>query len=182
MNHLSQRKLWVSLSMLLGSVLFLLSGLLTAATTQDVPFQGMTQEQVKNVYGEPLTAKAPVGKPPITRWDYDNYSVYFEGNQVIHAFVHQQRLQTRLNPAAPAQAPQETQTTIETTKVEEIKVEEAQAKIEADMQEVEQVIETKKQKKAELAKSNVKNKETAEAEKDLNYKETPQTDFGKWGY
>jgi hypothetical protein len=28
-----------------------------------------------------------VGAPPITRWDYPNFSVFFEGDRVIHAVV-----------------------------------------------------------------------------------------------
>ena len=31
------------------------------------------------------TAMPPSGKPPITRWDYDGFSVYFEHQHVIHA-------------------------------------------------------------------------------------------------
>ena len=36
-------------------------------------------------FGEPRARHAAVGQPPITRWDYDGFTVYFEHNHVIHA-------------------------------------------------------------------------------------------------
>ena len=47
-------------------------------------------KQVKNRYGKPLKVIMPKGhfskhRPPITRWIYDNYIVYFEKNLVIHS-------------------------------------------------------------------------------------------------
>ena len=42
--------------------------------------------------GEPLRKYPPVGgghpkRPPITRWDYDGYSVFFENDRVIDAVI-----------------------------------------------------------------------------------------------
>ena len=51
------------------------------------PTRGMTQAKVESRYGAPATVKAPVGDPPITRWEYANFVVYFEYDKVIHA-VH----------------------------------------------------------------------------------------------
>ena len=49
------------------------------------PARGMTMEQVESKFGQP-TSKAPaVGKPPITRWDYPGFAVYFEYNHVVHS-------------------------------------------------------------------------------------------------
>jgi len=49
------------------------------------PTRGMTMEQVESKFGQP-TSKAPaVGKPPITRWDYPGFAVYFEYNHVVHS-------------------------------------------------------------------------------------------------
>lgn len=52
------------------------------------PARGLTQQQVESRFGSPLEKMAPVGEPPISRWVYDKYTVYFEGNYVIHSAVH----------------------------------------------------------------------------------------------
>ena len=49
------------------------------------PTRGMTQASVESKYGAPATVKAPVGDPPITRWEYKDFVVYFEHDKVIHA-------------------------------------------------------------------------------------------------
>ena len=49
------------------------------------PTRGMSQVSVESKYGAPSTVRAPVGDPPITRWDYPDFVVYFEYDKVIHA-------------------------------------------------------------------------------------------------
>jgi len=49
------------------------------------PLNGMSMNSVLQQYGEPENRQNPVGDPPITRWDYAGFSVYFEHNQVIHS-------------------------------------------------------------------------------------------------
>ena len=49
------------------------------------PTRGMTQASVESKYGAPAAVKAPVGDPPITRWEYSDFIVYFEYDKVIHA-------------------------------------------------------------------------------------------------
>ena len=49
------------------------------------PTRGMTQEAVEASYGAPSEARQPVGDPPITRWEYANFVVFFEYDRVIHA-------------------------------------------------------------------------------------------------
>ena len=49
------------------------------------PTRGMSQASVESRYGAPATVKAPVGDPPITRWEYPDFVVYFEYDKVIHA-------------------------------------------------------------------------------------------------
>lgn len=51
----------------------------------DAPTRGMSMDQVANRYGAPLDKLGPVGDPPITRWVYADYTVYFEYKYVIHA-------------------------------------------------------------------------------------------------
>ncbi len=48
------------------------------------PSRGMTQASVESKYGAPANVKAPVGDPPITRWEYADFVVYFEYDKVIH--------------------------------------------------------------------------------------------------
>jgi len=52
-----------------------------------VPNRGMNMDNVRDVYGEPRDIEGPVGDPPITRWVYDGYSVYFEHSLVLHTVV-----------------------------------------------------------------------------------------------
>ena len=53
------------------------------------PQHGQTMDTVRNQFGEPSNARAAVGDPPITRWVYNGFTVYFEHDRVIHAVVHQ---------------------------------------------------------------------------------------------
>lgn len=52
------------------------------------PSRGMTQTQVLELYGEPVARNAPVGEPPISSWNYDGFSVFFEHNYVLHTVNH----------------------------------------------------------------------------------------------
>lgn len=49
------------------------------------PKKGISKAQVRKQFGEPVQTYAAVGIPPITRWKYDNFTVYFEYNHVVHA-------------------------------------------------------------------------------------------------
>ena len=49
------------------------------------PHHGMSMNSVLQQFGEPESRQNPVGEPPITRWDFAKFAVYFEHNQVIHA-------------------------------------------------------------------------------------------------
>lgn len=53
----------------------------------DQPARGMHERTVLTRFGEPDARHAPVGDPPIGRWDYRDYSVFFEGPFVIHTVV-----------------------------------------------------------------------------------------------
>ena len=48
-----------------------------------LPQRGATFDAVRRGWGEPVTRHAAVGQPPITRWDYNGFSVYFEYSKVI---------------------------------------------------------------------------------------------------
>jgi len=55
---------------------------------RDLPANGLTKAQVEQRYGTPNERRSPVGDPPITRWIYDQYSVYFEHDLVIESVLH----------------------------------------------------------------------------------------------
>ena len=56
-----------------------------AATAAQRPTRGMTMDAVEAKFGAPTTRHPAVGEPPITRWDYPDFSVYFEHQYVLHA-------------------------------------------------------------------------------------------------
>jgi hypothetical protein len=57
-----------------------------SATADDGrPSRGMTQQRVESKYGSPVSVASPVGDPPITRWEYADFVVFFEYDRVIHA-------------------------------------------------------------------------------------------------
>lgn len=49
------------------------------------PKAGTPMEKVRQKYGEPQSVKNAVGEPPITRWFYPEFTVYFEFDKVVHA-------------------------------------------------------------------------------------------------
>jgi hypothetical protein len=56
------------------------------------PQRGLTMDEVEKKFGAPLTRHPAAGggtphHPPITRWDYKGFSVFFEGDHVIHSVV-----------------------------------------------------------------------------------------------
>jgi hypothetical protein len=64
----------------------LLDGIDTDAQTASMrPKSGMSMDSVEARYGAPAQRHSAVGEPPITRWDYPDFSVYFERQLVIHA-------------------------------------------------------------------------------------------------
>ena len=58
----------------------------------DRPKRGLTMDEVEKHFGAPVTRHPAVGgsspqQPPITRWDYNGFSVFFERDRVIHSVV-----------------------------------------------------------------------------------------------
>jgi hypothetical protein len=52
------------------------------------PGRGTTMTEVKAKFGAPEKEYPAVGKPPITRWDYPGFSVFFEYSRVVDSVVH----------------------------------------------------------------------------------------------
>ncbi|NIR58389.1 MAG: hypothetical protein GWO02_02150 [Gammaproteobacteria bacterium] len=59
------------------------------------PGGGMTMAQVRDAFGEPQERSGPVGDPPISRWVYDEFVVYFEGERVLHSVVTRGRAEAQ---------------------------------------------------------------------------------------
>ena len=57
------------------------------ASSDARPTRGMTQDSVESKFGSPVEKAAAVGEPPITRWDYPDFIVFFEYDRVIHAVI-----------------------------------------------------------------------------------------------
>lgn len=49
------------------------------------PSRGTSMAQVERQFGAPAERFAAVGQPPITRWVYPDFVVFFEYSHVIHA-------------------------------------------------------------------------------------------------
>lgn len=55
----------------------------------DLPGRGMSMAEVEKRFGPPGKKEDEIGNPPITRWLYEDFIVYFEYQYVIHAIVTQ---------------------------------------------------------------------------------------------
>ncbi|MET0292416.1 MAG: hypothetical protein ABW136_08630 [Steroidobacteraceae bacterium] len=51
----------------------------------ETPRRGSSMQAVEARFGAPASRHEAIGKPPITRWDYPGFSVYFEYQHVVHA-------------------------------------------------------------------------------------------------
>lgn len=60
------------------------------------PTRGQSSSLVLSRFGEPVQRFAARGEPPISRWEYPSFVVFFESGYVIHSvFKHR--------PAVPAE-------------------------------------------------------------------------------
>jgi hypothetical protein len=77
-------------SLALGAIasadVLLLDGIeLDAGSVDQRPKAGMSMSRVESTFGAPSQRHSAIGEPPITRWDYPGFSVYFEHDIVIHS-------------------------------------------------------------------------------------------------
>jgi hypothetical protein len=82
----------LSLSFTFSSTLFAESVALPTAEqinqSAQIPQNGQKQENVETQFGAPIERVAAVGEPPISKWVYQDFTVYFENNIVLHAVLH----------------------------------------------------------------------------------------------
>ena len=57
----------------------------SAVATANKPRTGITKTKVEAEFGEPLVKNGAVGDPPISSWEYPDFTVYFEYDHVIHS-------------------------------------------------------------------------------------------------
>jgi hypothetical protein len=55
------------------------------AASSERPARGMSMEKVEATFGAPSRRVPAIGEPPITRWEYPGFVVYFEHNLVLHS-------------------------------------------------------------------------------------------------
>lgn len=93
----------------------------TAATGYSVtlPGRGMTMTQVEEKFGPPLEKLPEVGDPPIIRWIYPDYTVYFEYQYVINSVLNvpvaptpQPTPEAAVEPMAPVEMPPPAEVTL----------------------------------------------------------------------
>jgi hypothetical protein len=63
-----------------------------AASKANLPRRGQSMAAVESAFGAPAQRHAAVGggsvhTPPITRWDYPTFSVYFENGHVVNSVL-----------------------------------------------------------------------------------------------
>lgn len=55
------------------------------ATRSERPASGLTKAEVEARFGTPTRMLSAIGDPPISRWEYPGFVVYFEFERVIHS-------------------------------------------------------------------------------------------------
>lgn len=57
------------------------------AASVQLPAKGLSQTAVSDQFGQPEKKTEAVGQPPISRWYYTDFTVYFEGDTVVHSVL-----------------------------------------------------------------------------------------------
>lgn len=66
----------------------LLEGItMNAPSASERPQRGTSMANVEARFGAPSSRVAAVGEPPISRWEYPSFVVYFEYDHVVHAAI-----------------------------------------------------------------------------------------------
>lgn len=105
-------KAWLiplALGLLLGSTMVpadtLLVQRIERSKASALPRKGATMATVESQYGAPTTKVDAVGTPPIARWVYPAFTVYFEHDHVINAVVNKSSDLEQGPKSVPAQRP-----------------------------------------------------------------------------
>jgi hypothetical protein len=63
------------------------SGIAVKESAVTTPARGATMEEVTAKFGAPVSKVPGVGNPPISRWEYSGFIVYFEFDHVVHTVI-----------------------------------------------------------------------------------------------
>ena len=72
-----------------ASLVVIMTMMSVQASTLNLPVRGATMDGVANQLGQPQQKLDPVGQPPITRWVYTDYTLYFEYDRLLHAVTNE---------------------------------------------------------------------------------------------
>ena len=59
-----------------------------SAPQMQTPRDGLSMSQVRQQFGNPASELPAVGEPPISRWEYNDFSVFFENDLALHSVIH----------------------------------------------------------------------------------------------
>lgn len=85
-------KVWLLVGLLAGLGTVNASESMTVSeqgSSISTPRHGQNMDTVRQNFGQPAQQLPAVGEPPITRWVYSGFTVYFEHDIVIHSVKHQ---------------------------------------------------------------------------------------------
>lgn len=57
----------------------------TQGERADRPARGSTMARVESGFGTPVSRRGAVGDPPISSWEYQDFTVFFEYDRVLHS-------------------------------------------------------------------------------------------------
>jgi hypothetical protein len=90
MNYCRSVLLFLTLALIasgpVSADVLLIDGIQSAPAIQ-IPRNGLSMAQVRQQFGEPAQEVPAVGEPPISRWEYTGYTVYFENDLVLHSVI-----------------------------------------------------------------------------------------------
>ena len=90
MNSCRSMLLFLTLALIVSGPVsadvLLIDGIQSAPALQ-TPRNGLSMAKVRQQFGEPAQEVPAVGEPPISRWEYTGYTVYFENDLVLHSVI-----------------------------------------------------------------------------------------------
>ena len=69
----------------------------SAAVGEGLPARGASEAEVEARWGAPSVRHPAIGQPPIERWDYPDFAVYFETGHVVHSVLKHKPLVPQSN-------------------------------------------------------------------------------------
>lgn len=72
-----------------------------------LPRAGSSMAAVEAQFGAPESKRDAVGQPPISRWVYPTFTVYFEHSHVVNAVVNKSMAEEKGPKPVPARQPKE---------------------------------------------------------------------------